>query len=262
MKPDRENPEKKLEAFGRLLETMDTLREKCPWDRKQTFESLRPHTLEESYELSEAVLLNAPEKIKEELGDLLLHIVFYARIGEEKQEFSIYDVCNDLVGKLIERHPHVYGNVKVRDDAEVKDNWEKIKVSNGDKTTLGGVPAGLPSMIKAIRIQEKAKGVGFDWDHREQVWDKIEEEMKEFHEEVLKAESKDKIEDEFGDLLFSLINYARFFDINPDTALEKTNLKFIDRFNRMEEAVKRDGKSFRSMSLEEMEDYWQGMKQG
>lgn len=261
MKKYVDNLENKIKAFTSLLETLNTLREKCPWDRKQTFESLRPHTLEEAYELSEAVLQNNLSKIKEELGDLLLHIVFYARIGEEMNEFSIYDVCNDLVIKLIERHPHVYGNVKVKDDNEVKDNWEKIKISKGEKTTLEGVPNSLPSVIKAIRIQEKAKGVGFDWDHREQVWDKIQEELREFHQEIIKEnQNKHKIEDEFGDILFSLINYARFFDINPDTALERTNRKFIDRFNRMEESVRNDKKSFNSMSLEEMEKYWQKMK--
>jgi len=261
MKNNVDNLENKINAFISLLETMNTLREKCPWDNKQTFESLRPHTIEETYELSEAVMLNNPSKIKEELGDLLLHIVFYAKIGEEDGNFSIYDVCNDLVNKLIERHPHVYGSVKVKDDNEVKDNWEKIKISKGEKATLGGVPAGLPTMIKAIRIQEKAKGVGFDWDHREQVWDKIQEEMSEFHHEIVKEkQDRNKIEDEFGDVLFSLINYARFFDVNPDTALEKTNLKFIERFNKMEKAVKKDGKSFKSMSLEEMEGYWQKTK--
>jgi len=251
----------KLSAFSKLLEVMNTLRAECPWDKKQTFESLRPHTIEEAYELSGAVMNASPDRIKEELGDLLLHIVFYARIGEEKGDFDIKDVCDSLVEKLITRHPHVYGQIVVKDDHEVKDNWEKIKLENGSKTTLGGVPESLPSMIKAIRIQEKAKGVGFDWDHREQVWEKIQEEMSEFHAEISANNiEKEKIEDEFGDVLFSLINYARFFDINPDTALEKTNLKFIKRFNKMEAQIRSEGKVFREMTLDEMEDYWQRTK--
>jgi XTP/dITP diphosphohydrolase len=257
-----ENLQQKLEAFTRVLETMETLRVQCPWDRKQTFESLRSHSIEEVYELSEAVMSSSYEKIREELGDLLLHLVFYAKIGEEENEFSMIEICDKLVDKLVERHPHVYGEVIVRDENDVKDNWEKIKLQSGDKTTLGGVPEGLPSMIKAIRIQEKAKGVGFDWDHREQVWDKIQEEMNEFHEEIIQKEMDiEKIEDEFGDVLFSLINYARFFDINPDTALEKTNLKFISRFNIMESALKKEGKSFKNMTLDEMEKYWQKAKE-
>jgi XTP/dITP diphosphohydrolase len=251
----------KSEAFLKLLEVMNTLREQCPWDRKQSFESLRPHTLEEAYELSEAVMKASPSKIREELGDLLLHVVFYAKIGEEMGAFDIKDVCDSLVGKLIKRHPHVYGDVVVKDDGEVKDNWEKIKLENGSNTALGGVPEGLPSMIKAIRIQEKAKGVGFDWDRREQVWEKIEEEMGDFREEISRdVQQKDAIEDEFGDVMFSLINYARFFDINADTALEKTNRKFIERFNRMESMIKAEGRSFRQMTLEEMEAYWQKSK--
>ena len=251
----------KLTAFKQLLQTMNTLREECPWDRKQTFESLRPHTVEEVYELSDAVLKKDDQKIMEELGDLLLHVVFYARIGEEKDSFDIKSICDFLVEKLIKRHPHIYGDTKVNDEHDVKDNWEKIKAANGLKSALGGVPLSLPSMIKAIRIQEKARGVGFDWDNKGQVWDKVQEELEEFNNAVTEPDCcMESIEDEFGDVLFSLINYARFFDINPDTALEKTNLKFMDRFNRMETKIKAEGKAFREMSLVEMEEYWQQSK--
>ena len=251
----------KLDALATVLETMDTLRNQCPWDKKQNIQTLRSLTLEETYELSDAILAESWEKIKEELGDLLLHIAFYCRIGEEKKQFSIADVANDLVVKLVERHPHIYGDVQVNNEQDVKDNWEKIKVKNGDKSTLGGVPDSLPSMIKAIRIQDKAKGVGFDWDHKEQVWDKTREELEEFKKEIdTKWKRQENVESEFGDILFSLINLARFYQINPDDALEKTNRKFIQRFNKMEKAIKKENKSLDQMPLVEMEEYWQRAK--
>lgn len=252
----------KLEAFARVLTTMDELRSKCPWDKKQTIESLRHLTIEETYELAEAILSKSYEKIKEELGDLLLHIVFYAKIGEEKGEFNIKEVCDTLVEKLIARHPHVYGDVEVNDADEVSDNWEKIKLENGIGSTLGGVPQSLPPLIKASRIQEKARGVGFDWNNSEQVWEKLNEELSEFKAEITKTDASiDKIEDEFGDIIFSIVNYARFYNINPDNALERTNLKFIQRFNKMEVAISEAGKDMRDMPLEEMEEYWQAAKE-
>lgn len=250
----------KLEAFAKVLNTMDDLRSKCPWDKKQTNESLRHLTIEETYELAEAILSKSDVKIKEELGDLLLHIVFYAKIGEEKGAFDIRDVCDSLVEKLVERHPHVYGDVKVENAEQVKDNWEKIKLANGNGT-LDGVPKSLPPLIKASRIQEKARGVGFDWDHSEQVWDKLKEELAEFKQELDKKKgSKADLEGEFGDILFSIVNYARFFDINPDNALERTNLKFIQRFIKMEKSIKEAGKDLKNMPLDEMENYWQASK--
>lgn len=256
--PDKFRPA--AEAFVRLLQIMDDLRQSCPWDKKQTNQSLRMLTIEETYELADAILQGSPDKIKEELGDLMLHLVFYAKIGSETGDFTITGVINDICEKLIVRHPHIYGDVTVKDDKEVKDNWEKIKLENGSKTTLGGVPAGLPSMVKAIRIQDKASGVGFDWDHKDQVWDKVQEELSEFKEELIKENNEEKKEAEFGDLLFSLINYARFENINPDNALEKTNQKFISRFNKMEKAIKKDSLTFKQMTLDEMEAYWQRMK--
>ena len=253
--------DKRLEAFARVLQTMDELRSQCPWDKKQTNETLRSLTIEEVYELSDAVLHNDPEEIRKELGDILLHIVFYSKIGEEKQQFDIADVCHGLVEKLIQRHPHIYGDVKVETDQDVKDNWEKIKLENGSKSTLGGVPAGLPSMIKAWRIQDKARGVGFDWEHHSQVWEKVEEELAEFNAEINKpGQDPKKIEHEFGDILFALINYARFFNVNPDDALERTNKRFIDRFTQMEELIRKDLKNLKDMPLAEMESYWQKAK--
>lgn len=250
--------EKNLTEFKRLLEIMDNLRENCPWDRKQTMESLRTLTVEETYELADAILDGNMDEIKKELGDMLLHIVFYARIASEKNAFTIADVLEAINNKLIERHPHIYGNVKVTDEQEVKANWEKIKLKEGNTSVLGGVPNSLPAMVKATRIQEKAKGVGFDWEKTEQVWEKVQEELLE-----LKAEADantDKVEEEFGDLLFALINYARFIGINPENALEKTNKKFIKRFQFLEQESKKDGKKLEDMTLEEMDEYWNKAK--
>ena len=247
-------------AFLRLLKIMDELREQCPWDKKQTLESLRHLSLEEVYELSDAILKNDLPEIEKELGDVLLHIVFYARLGTEQNAFDITSVMNKLCDKLIRRHPHIYGDVKVENEQQVKENWEKIKLLEGNKSVLGGVPVSLPAMIKATRIQEKARGVGFDWDHESQVWEKVQEEMQEFRQEVALGNSE-KAEAEFGDLLFSLINYARFRNINPEDALEKTNRKFIRRFTYLEEESKKDGKELSSMTLEEMDRYWEASKQ-
>jgi XTP/dITP diphosphohydrolase len=251
--------EQKLEAFGRLLKIMDELREQCPWDMKQTLESLRHLTIEETYELSDAILSGNRKEIEKELGDVLLHIVFYARIGSETQDFDISSLIHKLCDKLVVRHPHIYGDVKVKDEKEVKENWEKIKLREGSKSVLSGVPVSLPAMIKAVRIQEKARGVGFDWDHEDQVWEKVQEEMAEFKEEVKNGDQQ-KMEEEFGDLLFSLINYARFRNINPEDALEKTNRKFISRFNYLESEVNKSGKSLSDMTLEEMDFYWNEAK--
>ncbi len=251
--------EEKLSALSRLLDIMDDLRIGCPWDKKQTNDTLRHLTIEEVYELADAILENNPEEIKKELGDLLLHIIFYSKIGEEKQEFDIADVANAISEKLIYRHPHIYGDVKVKDEKEVKENWEKLKLKEGKKSVLEGVPKSLPALVKAMRLQEKAKGVGFDWENKNQVWEKVEEEIQEFKVEADKKEQK-KMEEEFGDLLFSLINYARFMDINPETALEKTNKKFINRFQFLERKIKEEGKDLKDMSLEEMEKYWQKSK--
>ena len=221
--------EAKLEAFGRLLDIMDDLRAQCPWDQKQTFESLRHLTIEETYELGDAILDRNLSEIKKELGDLLLHIVFYAKLGSEEKEFDIADVAHEICDKLIFRHPHIYSNVSVKDEAEVKKNWEALKLKEGKISVLEGVPKGLPALIKAQRMQEKAAGVGFDWETKEQVWDKFQEELKEL-DYALDSNNMDAVEDEFGDVLFSLINYARFIKINPETALERTNKKFIQRF--------------------------------
>ncbi len=251
--------EEKLAAFGRLLDIMDDLREGCPWDKKQTNNSLRHLTIEEVYELADAILENDTENIKKELGDLLLHIVFYAKIGSETGDFDIADVANAISEKLIYRHPHIYGDVKVNDEKEVKENWERLKLKEGKNSVLEGVPKSLPAMVKAMRIQEKAKGVGFDWDNAEQVWQKVQEELAEFKAEVAKNDRK-KMTDEFGDVLFALINYARFLDINPETALEKTNKKFIKRFTYLEEKAKNEGKDLKNMSLNEMEAYWNEAK--
>ena len=246
----------KLNAFERLLTIMDELREKCPWDKKQTMETLRHLTIEETYELSDAILENDLEEVRNELGDLMLHLVFYSKIGVEKKSFDIADVLNQVCEKLIRRHPHIYGDTKVSGEEEVKANWEKIKLKEGkkDKSVLGGVPKSLPALVKAIRIQDKARGVGFDWEETHQVFDKVEEEIQEFKKEV--EIGSDKMEDEFGDVLFSLVNYARFLKINPEDALEKTNKKFIKRFKYLETASKKDGKNIEDMSLEEMDVYW------
>jgi XTP/dITP diphosphohydrolase len=256
----KSTPSEQSAAFLRLLKIMDELREQCPWDKKQTLESLRHLSLEEVYELSDAILKNDLPEIEKELGDVLLHIVFYARLGTEQNAFDITSVMNKLCDKLIRRHPHIYGDVKVENEQQVKENWEKIKLLEGNKSVLGGVPVSLPAMIKATRIQEKARGVGFDWDHEAQVWEKVQEEMQEFRQEVASGNSE-KAEAEFGDLLFSLINYARFRNINPEDALEKTNRKFIRRFTYLEEESKKDGKELSSMTLEEMDRYWEASKQ-
>lgn len=249
------------DSFIRLVEIMDELREKCPWDKKQTVESLRPMTIEETYELGEAILKKDWQHIKEELGDLLLHILFYSRIGKEENQFTLDDVISHISQKLIIRHPHVYGDVKVQDEQEVKRNWEKIKLKEGNKSVLSGVPTGLPSLIKAIRIQEKAKQVGFEWDHKEQVYEKIEEELSEMKEAVSR-DSKVEMEEELGDVLFSIINYARFIGVDADMALERTNQKFIHRFKLMEEEVMKAGKDLKGMSLAEMDDVWDRVKRG
>jgi len=256
----------KLAAFENLLTIMDELRANCPWDKKQTLESLRHLTIEETYELSDAILENDLNEIKNELGDLLLHITFYSKIGEEQGAFDIGDVLKAISEKLIHRHPHIYGDIVADDEETVKANWEKIKLKEkGNKSVLGGVPRSLPALVKAMRIQEKARGVGFDWEKKEQVWEKVEEEMQEFKNEfnVEKDEpiNKEKAMSEFGDLLFSLINYARFIDLNPEEALERTNLKFIKRFKYLEEKSKKDGKDIATMSLEEMDVYWNSAKE-
>lgn len=252
----------KSESFLRLLQIMDELREKCPWDMKQTMESIRHLTLEEVYELSDAILNKETDNIRKELGDILLHIVFYARIASESKTFDIKDVMDTLCDKLIIRHPHIYGDVKVSGEEEVKQNWEKIKLREGNKSVLSGVPKGLPSLVKAIRIQEKARGVGFDWDNKEQVWSKVVEEINELKSETeSKNPNADKIEDEMGDVLFALINYARFLNVNPEDALERTNRKFIYRFNYMEQKIKDSGKKMEEVGLQEMEIYWNEAKQ-
>lgn len=246
------------EAFTRLLTIMDDLREKCPWDKKQTMQSLRHLTIEETYELADAIIENDLEEVKKELGDLLLHIVFYAKIGSETTDFNITDVINGVCEKLIHRHPHIYGDVEVKDEEEVKTNWEKLKLKEGKKSVLEGVPKSLPALVKAIRIQDKARGVGFDWDNRDQVWEKVNEELQEFKHEV--DTNSTKIEEEYGDVLFSLINYGRFLNLNPEDALEKTNKKFIQRFQYLETASKKDGKQLGEMTLEEMDVYWEEAK--
>jgi XTP/dITP diphosphohydrolase len=252
--------DRRLEQFERLLNIMEDLREKCPWDRKQTLESLRHLTIEETYELGDAILDNDLEEIRKELGDILLHIVFYAKIGSEKGAFDIADVAEGICEKLIQRHPHIYGDVEVADEEEVKANWEKLKLKEGKKSVLEGVPRSLPAMVKATRIQDKARGVGFDWDNREQVWDKVNEELAELKDEIDSNADKTKIESEFGDVLFSLINYARFIDVDPEMALERTNKKFIKRFQYLESESKKDGKEMSEMTLEEMDEYWNAAK--
>ncbi|MDP2068810.1 MAG: nucleoside triphosphate pyrophosphohydrolase [Lutibacter sp.] len=251
--------EQQLQAFGRLLDIMDELRLKCPWDKKQTFESLRHLTIEETYELGDAILDNDPPEIKKELGDLLLHLVFYAKIGSETGDFDIADVANSISEKLIHRHPHIYGDVVVKDEEEVKQNWENLKLKEGKTSVLEGVPKALPAMVKASRIQEKVAGVGFDWEKPEQVWEKVQEEMNELNAELVKGNT-DAIESEFGDVLFSLINYARFIKVNPENALERTNKKFISRFQFLESEAKKMNKSLHDMSLAEMDVFWNEAK--
>lgn len=253
------NRQHQLEAFNRLLDIMDDLREKCPWDKKQTLESLRHLTIEETYELGDAILDNNLNEIKKELGDLLLHIVFYAKIGSETQTFDIGDVANEICEKLISRHPHIYGDVVVENEEEVKQNWEKLKLKEGKKSVLEGVPKSLPALVKASRIQDKVKGVGFDWEEPHQVWDKVQEELQELQEEI-KANNQDKIESEFGDVLFSMINYARFLNVNPEDALERTNKKFIKRFQYLEGKASEIGKPLAEMTLAEMDVFWEEAK--
>ncbi len=251
--------ENQLKAFERLLNIMDELREQCPWDKKQTLQTLRHLTIEETYELGDAILDNDLNEVKKELGDLLLHIVFYAKIGSETNDFDIVDVCNEICEKLIHRHPHIYGDVKVENEEEVKQNWEKLKLKEGKKSVLEGVPRSLPALVKASRIQDKVKGVGFDWEEPHQVWDKVQEELQELQDEV-KAGNQDKIEDEFGDVLFSMINYARFLNVNPEDALERTNKKFIKRFQYLESKANELGKPLMDMTLTEMDVFWNEAK--
>lgn len=248
----------RLAAFERLLTIMDDLREKCPWDKKQTLESLRHLTIEETYELADAILDNDLESLEGEIGDLMLHMVFYSKIGQEKGAFDITSVLNKICEKLVHRHPHIYGDVTVSSEEEVKANWEKLKLKEGKKSVLEGVPNSLPAMVKAARIQEKVKGVGFDWDNKEQVWEKVQEELHEFKAEV--DQHSDQIEDEFGDLLFSIINYSRFISINPENALEKTNKKFIQRFQKMEDLLREDNLDMSTLNLNELDKYWEKSK--
>src|ERR1700749_5073233 len=251
-------------AFERLVAIMNDLRENCPWDMKQTLESLRHLTIEETYELSDAILSGDMQEIKKELGDIMLHLVFYARIGSETNDFNITEVLNGICDKLINRHPHIYSDVEVKDENDVKRNWEQIKLKEGNKSVLGGVPASLPALVKASRIQEKARGVGFDWEEKQQVWAKVEEEMREFKNEFNAEDNStidhEKAEGEFGDLLFSLINYARFININPEDALEKTNRKFIKRFQYLEARAQESGKNLHDMTLAEMDIFWNEAK--
>jgi len=250
--------DERLTAFKRLLDIMDAVRDKCPWDKKQTFDSLRYLTIEETYELSDAILEKKYDDVAKELGDLMLHIVFYAKIGQEENIFTITDVLNGISEKLVRRHPHIFGDIQVQNEDEVKNNWERIKLKEGNHSVLGGVPLSLPAMIKAYRIQEKARGIGFDWENTEQVMDKVHEEILEFCHE--KEVGSPKMEDEFGDLLFALINFARFIHINPEDALEKTNRKFIKRFQYMEQQAKQQNRALSQMSIDEMEVLWQEAK--
>jgi XTP/dITP diphosphohydrolase len=254
------NRQQQLEAFNRLLDVMDELREKCPWDKKQTLQTLRHLTIEETYELGDAILDNDLNEVKNELGDLLLHIVFYAKIGSETNSFDIADVANSICEKLVHRHPHIYGDVVVNDEEEVKQNWEKLKLKEGKKSVLEGVPKSLPALVKASRIQDKVKGVGFDWEEPHQVWDKVQEELQELQVEV-EAGNQDKMEAEFGDVLFSMINYARFLKINPEDALERTNKKFIKRFQYLESKAVALGKNLAEMTLAEMDVFWEEAKE-
>lgn len=250
----------KIAPFDRLLNIMDELREKCPWDQKQTMESLTHLTIEETYELVDSILDKDMSEVKGELGDLLLHIVFYSKIASETNDFDINDVINSICDKLIQRHPHVYGNEIIKNEEDVKRNWEKIKLKSGKKSVLQGVPKSLPAMVKATRIQEKVKGVGFDWDNKEQVFEKVKEEFSELHLEIKRTDNQEKIEKEFGDVLFSMINYARFIGVDPETALERTNKKFISRFNYLEQEVKKNKLDLMKMTLEEMDLIWDKSK--
>lgn len=252
-------PSSSAAEFDRLVKIMDDLREKCPWDKKQTIQTLRQLTIEETYELADAITEQDWKSIKEELGDLLLHIVFYAKIGTEQNQFTLQEVINGVCEKLIFRHPHIYGDVTVDDEEDVKRNWEKLKIKEGKKSVLSGVPKSLPATVKAMRLQEKAKQVGFEWDNKEQVWEKVEEENKELLEAVASG-NKDRMEDELGDVFFSLVNFARFLQVDAENALERTNKKFIDRFTKMEAAAKGDGKELHDMTLEEMDAIWNKIK--
>ena len=249
----------KMKAFERLLNIMDELREKCPWDQKQTIQSLRYLTIEELYELSDAIIDDDMQEVKKELGDILRHIVFYSRIASEKNYFDIEDVINSICEKLIHRHPHIYGDTQVGNEYDVKKNWEKLKLKEGKKSVLEGVPKSLPALVKAYRIQEKVRGVGFDWDNKKQVWDKVLEEIEELKVEVLNGDQK-KIESEFGDVIFALTNYSRFINVNPEDAIEKANKKFINRFKVMEKLLKDEDLNFDQMNLEEMDVYWNKAK--
>lgn len=258
---DMHTREEKMEAFGRLLDVMDELREKCPWDREQTNESLRANTIEETYELAEAIIANDNPEIKKELGDLLLHVVFYSKIGEEKEAFDIGDVCHAICDKLIFRHPHVFGDQQADSAGMVEKSWEQIKLKEkgGNKTVLEGVPSALPALVKAYRIQDKARNAGFDWNERQDVWEKVKEELGELESEI-EALDADRMEAEFGDMLFSIINAARLYKVNPDNALERTNRKFIYRFNYMEQKLREKGRQLKEVTLEEMEAFWQEAK--
>lgn len=251
--------DEQLQAFDRLLTIMDDLRAQCPWDKKQTMETLRHLTIEEVYELGDSILDNDLEEVKKELGDVLLHIVFYAKIGSETNDFDMGDVCNTICDKLIARHPHIYGDVKVENEEEVKRNWERLKLKEGKSSVLEGVPNSLPALVKANRIQDKVAGVGFDWEHPDQVWEKLEEELNEFKHEVEEG-NMEKMEGEFGDVLFSMVNYARFLGINPENALEKTNKKFSSRFKYLESKAKENNKSLKEMTLAEMDIFWEEAK--
>lgn len=250
--------DQRLKAFERLLNIMDDLREKCPWDKKQTLESLRHLTIEETYELADAIIDNDLDELKGEIGDLMLHMVFYSKIASEKKAFDITDVLNGICDKLVHRHPHIYGDTVADDEETVKANWEKLKLKEGKKSVLQGVPKSLPSLVKAARIQEKVKGIGFDWDNSEQVLDKVHEELRELKVEV--DQKTDKVEGEFGDVLFSMINYARFIGVNPETALERTNKKFIKRFQHMEELLKEENRNLEDMNLKQIDAYWERAK--
>lgn len=254
--------DRKLQAFERLLDIMDQLREGCPWDKKQTFESLRTLTIEETYELADSILKGDKQEIKKELGDILLHIVFYAKIGSETNDFDIADVCDGISEKLIYRHPHIFSDTKVANAKEVEENWEqlKLKEKGGNKSVLEGVPQSLPALVKANRIQDKVRGVGFDWDEKEQVWEKVKEEVSELESEIRKGD-QDKMEQEFGDLFFSLINAARLYGVNPENALERTNQKFMKRFNYLESKTIKQGRNLKEMNLEEMDEIWEEAKQ-
>lgn len=247
------------EAFLRLVKIMDELREQCPWDKKQTIQTLRHLTIEETYELADAITENDWKGVKEELGDLLLHIVFYAKIGREEKQFELHEVINGICDKLISRHPHIYGDVKVEDETDVKRNWEKLKLKEGKKSVLGGVPKSLPAMVKAMRLQEKAKQVGFEWENKDQVWEKVEEEVGEL-KSAISSSQPELIEEELGDVFFSIINYARFLQVDAENALERTNKKFISRFTQMEEEAFRQNKNLHDMTLEEMDNIWNSVK--